>query len=257
MNQRSRSQSYGGGGGGGGGGRLSIHCLLCHRRAGVAGGGGGGLEGGDAAAARRIHRLDHAQRGGRARAARHLAELEARHLEQPLELLAGALLAPHGHQHVQVKPLREVGVVEDIVRHVVAHEHLEEQDPPPGRQGLARVPEDGGGVSIVPIVDYVLHHVGVAPLWDGLRVEEGALGEGDARAGAGGEEAFLSEVRLGLAGGEDFGAVEEHALQGGLAAQQPREQEPRPAPHVADVGHLPAVGEVEGADHAPERAVGL
>src|SRR6476620_10412248 len=100
-------------------------------------------------------RLDHA---GRRRRRHHAAELEPCRSKQLGELARRALLAADGHhQHLDIEHLGRRRTW------LLRHDLLADKQAAMRRQLRADQPQDIAAMLIAPIVDDVLHHIGVAP----------------------------------------------------------------------------------------------
>ena len=127
-------------------------------------------------------------------------EFEAGRFEEYGEFGRGAFLAAGRHdEHFDVEEFRRVGLVG------VGDDHLGEEDAAGlgcvGGELIAHQAQDFVGVLVGPVVDDVLHDVGVAACGDAFEHGAGLMGE--AGGGSGGV-------------GDDFGKVEEDAVEMGV-----------------------------------------
>ncbi len=136
------------------------------------------------------------------------------------------------HEHVQVHEQDEVRP--DHLR----DEHLDDQDPPAGRQGIAARAQDADALFVGPVVQDRFQDVQVGAFRNGL--EEVAGLERAAARGAGGLDAFAGRVA-------DVRQVEDLSLE---LRMPPEDREGEAAVPAADVHHGADSGEVVGLELA-------
>src|SRR5262245_3808184 len=105
-------------------------------------------------------RLDHAHRR---RGGCNARQGKAGACKKGRKVVRAALTPAREHEHLDVNELREIRFV------ARAYDSLEQDDPAMTlvTECLPDVLEDDRGAFVIPVVDDVLHHIGVA-LWHGL-----------------------------------------------------------------------------------------